>query len=79
MSDRRFIKPAPGLSVHDPETGRPLVPQGRGVAWNSWWQRRWNDRDVIATTEAEIAAAEKAAEKAAAKAATKPAEGSTEQ
>jgi hypothetical protein len=64
MTDRRFIKPAEGMTVLDPDhANRPLAPAGRGVEWSSHWQRRLDEGEIEMTTEAEIAAAEKAAGK----------------
>lgn len=63
-STRRFIKPKDGLTVRDPENQRALPPHGKGVAWNSFWQRRLDDQDVELTTEAEILAGDKAVEDA---------------
>lgn len=67
MSDRRFIKPADGLTVRD-QAGTALPPHGKGVAWDSWWQRRLNDGDIEATDEDAVRAGEKAAEAAEVKA-----------
>ncbi len=66
MSDRRFYKPANGLVVRD-RAGTVLPPHGKGLEWDSWWQRRLNDGDIEATTEEEMLAAAKAAEDAAVK------------
>lgn len=62
MSDRRFIKPKDGLTVRDPETGVALPPHGKGVAWNSHWQRRLDQEDVEPTTEKAVIDGEKKAE-----------------
>ncbi|MDH7971783.1 DUF2635 domain-containing protein [Sphingomonas sp. AR_OL41] len=53
MSDRRFIKPATGLTVHEPD-GNPLPAEGKAVEWGVWWQRRLDQGDVEPTTEAAI-------------------------
>lgn len=66
MNDRRFIKPAEGLTLRDPATGRVLPPHGAAVTWDaSFWERRLNDGDVTPTTEEEVLAGDAAAEAAA--------------
>ena len=42
-----FIKPVAGRSVHDPERGDTLPPEGRDVEPTQYWQRRVNDGDVV--------------------------------
>lgn len=65
MTDRRFIKPAEGMTVLDPARGnKPIAPTGCGVEWSSHWERRLQEEEIEMTTEAEIAAAEKGAGKA---------------
>ena len=61
MIDRLFIKPAPGLSVRDPEAPdrAPIPAHGKGVLRSTFWVRRLADGDVVETTEAAIAAATK--------------------
>lgn len=64
MTDRRFIKPAEGLTIRDPETGRVLPPHGAAVTWNaSFWERRLNDGDIAPTTEKAVLAGDEAAAK----------------
>lgn len=79
MIDRRFVKPAPGLTVRDPaDGGAPLPPHGKAVVWNSFWQRRLDEAAIVPTTEKEVDAAVKkaaAAQAAAAQAAQAAAEG----
>jgi hypothetical protein len=42
------IRPAvPGAIVRDPETKRPLPPEGADVAETSYWLRRLRSRDVV--------------------------------
>ncbi|MEO7691288.1 MAG: DUF2635 domain-containing protein [Sphingomonas sp.] len=62
MEDRRFIKPKEGLTVRDPETNRRLPEHGKGIAWNSFWQRRLDDSDVEYTTEEAVLAGDQAVE-----------------
>ncbi|MEO6217762.1 MAG: DUF2635 domain-containing protein [Sphingomonas sp.] len=72
---RRFIKPRGGLTVPDPyQAQKPLPPHGKGVAWDSHWQRRLNDGDVVETTEEEVLAGDKALDDEA-RAAGKPRKG----
>lgn len=42
-----FIKPAPGLTVRDPESGRPLLAGGEDKPATSYWLRRLADGDVV--------------------------------
>jgi hypothetical protein len=53
MTDRRFIKPAAGLTIHRPD-GSPMPAHGEGVDWSVFWQRRLDQGDVEPTTEAAI-------------------------
>lgn len=62
MTDRRFIKPAEGLTVHRPDSS-VMPAHGEGVAWSVFWQRRLDQGDVELTTEAAIKKAIAAAEK----------------
>lgn len=41
-----FLKPTTGLTVIDPQTHKPLPPEGREVSVNTYWRRRLNDGDV---------------------------------
>ena len=60
----RFIKPADGLTVFGLATGDDrLPPHGRGVEWNSYWQRRLDQGDVVETTEAAVRKAAGATDK----------------
>lgn len=43
----RFIKPAPGFTVRNPDTGAVLPEEGAEVELNSYWLRRLADGDVI--------------------------------
>lgn len=45
MTDTRFVKPKPGLTVNRPD-GTPLPVEGETVTWSSWWRRRLNDGDI---------------------------------
>lgn len=42
-----FVKPAPGLTVPDPDRGDALPPEGRNVEPAQYWQRRIADGDVV--------------------------------
>lgn len=46
---RLWLKPATGLTVINPETGKPLPAEGDLVAVSKYWRRRLNDGDVIET------------------------------
>lgn len=46
---RLWLKPAQGLTVIDPETGKPLPAEGDLVAISKYWRRRLNDGDVVET------------------------------
>lgn len=61
----RLIRPKTGLTVRDPIDGSPLPAHGRGVVWSSFWQRRFDDGDVVETDQKAIDAAEKRAAAAA--------------
>ena len=41
------IKPAPGLKVRDPATGRHLADKGEEKPKNAYWLRRLRDGDAI--------------------------------
>ncbi|MGN7832661.1 DUF2635 domain-containing protein [Pseudoxanthomonas sp. 22568] len=43
---RLYLIPARGLRVINPETRRPLPPEGEEVARDAYWQRRIDDGDV---------------------------------
>ena len=47
---REWLKPATGLTVIDPETGKPLAAEGDLVVMTKYWRRRLNDGDVFKTT-----------------------------
>ena len=52
MSDKIFVKPAPGLQVFDPDDSRPRQPlpaEGAEVLRNTYWERRLKDGDVVAS------------------------------
>lgn len=51
MTQRITVVPASGRVVPDPEAGDLLPAEGREVQFNAWWQRRYNDGDVITATE----------------------------
>jgi hypothetical protein len=42
-----FVKPAPGLSVRDPDLLDLLPEEGREVPATDYWHRRVRDGDVI--------------------------------
>jgi len=62
MGDLRFIKPAEGLTVHEPD-GKPMPAAGKGVEWGVFWQRRLDQGDVEPTTKAAIDKAASATDK----------------
>jgi len=41
------LKPAKGMLVRDPETGRHLDSKGENKPRSSYWLRRLNDGDVV--------------------------------
>lgn len=43
----KFLKPADGLKVYDPEAHAHLPVEGRRVAATAYWLRRLRDGDVI--------------------------------
>ena len=45
--ETRFLIPAPGRVVRSPGTGLPLPSEGADVEFNTYWQRRLNDGDVV--------------------------------
>jgi hypothetical protein len=47
MSDIRTIQAAPGRRVRHPDGRGLLKDGGEAVAWNSYWQRRLQDGDVV--------------------------------
>lgn len=52
-----FVKPAPGLSIRDPELLDLLPAEGREVSDdNMYWQRRVRDRDVVLVKSAQAPA-----------------------
>ena len=42
-----FLKPAPGITVPDPDRSDTLPADGREVEPTQYWQRRVNDGDVV--------------------------------
>lgn len=68
---KAFLKPAnPGDVIRDPVTKAPLPPEGAAVELDVLWRRRVARREVVATTEKDIAKgkAERLAAEAKAKA-----------
>ena len=51
MSDteRKYLKPADGLKIRNPETGRHMPPDGEWVSMDTYWRRRLRDGDVTAS------------------------------
>lgn len=47
MKDTKFVKPAPGLKVRNPETGLHLPDEGDQVPLTTYWRRRLKDGDVV--------------------------------
>jgi Protein of unknown function (DUF2635) len=45
-----FVKPAEGMIVIDPETGKTLPVEGDYVPLNKYYRRRMDDQSVIAAT-----------------------------
>ena len=58
------LKPAEGLVIPNPETGKDLPAWGSSVENDIYWRRLLKDGDVVKTTEAEIAATAPMAEAA---------------
>ncbi|EME69716.1 hypothetical protein H261_11799 [Paramagnetospirillum caucaseum] len=52
------LKPAEGLVIRDPATGRPIPAHGASVPASPFWRRLARHGDVVETTAAEIAAGE---------------------
>jgi hypothetical protein len=51
MSQRLFVKPAPGRLVRHPETMRPLRAEGEDVtSARAYFARRLRDGDVVLAT-----------------------------
>lgn len=46
MKEVRKIKPRQDLQLRFPGIKRYLNPEGEFVEWNSYWQRRLNDKDI---------------------------------
>lgn len=42
-----MIKPAPGVTVRDPQTAQPLAAEGENKPRSSYWLRRLKDGDVV--------------------------------
>jgi hypothetical protein len=64
MKLMKWVKPVSGLTVTHPETGKPLPAEGDEVQWDSWWQRRLNDGDIVEISEKAVKAAAGKAAKA---------------
>ncbi len=56
MKLTKWVKPQAGLIVTHPETAKTLPEQGDEVEWDSWWQRRFNDGDIVETSEKAVKA-----------------------
>lgn len=52
MTQTIQIKPAPGLTVRDPKTARPLATEGENKPRTTYWQRRLRDGDVVLVEDA---------------------------
>lgn len=46
VEERIHVVPAEGMTVLDPETMRPLPPEGLAVSNSVYWQRRLGDADI---------------------------------
>ncbi|WP_392434957.1 DUF2635 domain-containing protein [Yersinia sp. HM-2024] len=53
------IKPAPGLTVRDPDSYEPLAAKGEKKPRTGFWLRRLKDGDVVTVTAVVDAAAPK--------------------
>lgn len=53
------IKPAPGLTVRDPDSYEPLAAKGEKKPRTGFWLRRLKDGDVVTVTATVDAAAPK--------------------
>lgn len=49
MADKLFVKPAQGLKIPNPETGRDLPPYGALVGNTVYWRRLLRDLSVVET------------------------------
>jgi hypothetical protein len=54
--DKLLLKPKSGLAIPNPETSKDLPAWGAVVDNSVYWRRLLKDRDVVKTTEADIAA-----------------------
>lgn len=43
---KKFVAPAPGMLVYNPETGGYLPKDGCEVEWNAHWRRIQKDGDI---------------------------------
>lgn len=48
MSETAYLKPADGLQVRKPN-GSHLATEGEAITFDSYWLRRLNKGDVVAT------------------------------
>lgn len=46
-----LLKPAPGVTVLDPDTRTPLDAKGERKPLNQYWRRRLRDADVVRVAE----------------------------
>ncbi|TAN60476.1 MAG: DUF2635 domain-containing protein [Magnetospirillum sp.] len=57
MSEKMYLRPAPGRVIPDPATGRDLPDHGDAVTPSRLWRLHLRDGDVLTTTAEEIAMA----------------------
>ncbi len=46
MSERVYIRPLEGKTIHDPETRKPLLAEGRFAVLDHWWRRRLDEGSI---------------------------------
>lgn len=52
LSQRAWVKPAPGLRIVDPDSGYVLPDTGKEVIYTTFWHRRVLQGDCVVMTEA---------------------------
>lgn len=50
MADKLTVKPATGLKIPNPDTGRDLAAEGESVPNTTYWRRLIRDGSVTAAT-----------------------------
>ena len=47
MTERVFIRPAPGKPVRNPRSKQLLPAEGAEVTWSGYWQRRLASKEIV--------------------------------